>query len=218
MQPIIRPVELGLQLQVGEDRGVAVVVEAHVLVGIDDEGHRHAGDEAAVAQPDLRPVMAFERLDLDAGDLDADAPGRGADLLGGDAAVHQPGLDLAAADDRAAVLRGDLVGVAEMVEGRVADHHQIDLVEARSISSRRPGFWSRNGSQQDAQAVARSGSRRRRRRGSGCGWWVCMRSPVEWPPAAGSRPPEAATSGADPRAFKATARRARPAPCRHCPW
>ena len=59
------------------------MVEAQIVVGIDDERHRHAGDEAAVLQPDLRPVMAFERLDLDAGDLDADAPGRGADLLAG---------------------------------------------------------------------------------------------------------------------------------------
>ena len=131
----IRLVELGLQLEVGEDRGVAVVVEAQA-VGIDDEGHRHAGDEAAVLQPDLRPVMAFERLDLDAGDLDADAPGGGADLLGRNAAIHQPGLDLAAADDRAAIFGGDLVGVAEMVEGRVADDDEIDLVEIARLGQR----------------------------------------------------------------------------------
>ena len=60
-------------------------------------------------------MMAFERLDLDAGNLEADAPGRGADLLGWNAAIHQPGLDLAAADDRAAVFRGYFVCVAEMV-------------------------------------------------------------------------------------------------------
>ncbi len=81
-------------------------------------------------------MVAFERLDLDAGDLDPDAPGRGADLLGRNAAIHQPGLDLAAADDRAAILGGDLVGVAEMVEGRVADDHQIDLVEVARLGQR----------------------------------------------------------------------------------
>ena len=98
--------------------------------------------------------MAFERLDLDARDLDADAPGRGADLARRNAAIHQPGLDLAAADDRTAVFRGDLVGVAEMVERRVADDDQVDMVELGRFR-RRARILVEERIAQDAQAVAR---------------------------------------------------------------
>src|SRR5688500_5483713 len=80
--------------------------------------------------------MAFERLDLDAGDLDADAPGGRAELPGGNAAIHQPSLHFAAADNRTAVFGGDLVGVAEMVEGSVADDDKIDLVEIPRLGQR----------------------------------------------------------------------------------
>ena len=41
-----------------------------------------------------------------------------------------------------------------MVEGGVGDDDQVDLVEARSTSTGQPGFSSRNGSTQDALAVA----------------------------------------------------------------
>ena len=74
--------------------------------------------------------------------------------LGGNAAVHQPGLHLAAADDRAAIFRGDLVGVAEMVEGGVAHHHQIDMVELGRFR-RGAGILVEERIAQDALAVAR---------------------------------------------------------------
>ena len=92
-------------------------------------------------------MVALERLDLDAGDLTRMPQVVARTCVGRNAAVDQPGLDLAAADHRAAVVRRDLVGVAEMVERGMADDHQVDMVEAGRTWSPRPGFWSRKGSQ-----------------------------------------------------------------------
>src|ERR1700747_3387717 len=90
-----------------------------------DEGHRHTTRKSAVRHPDLRPMVTFDRLNIDSINFNRDSPGCPPYLAGRPALRPEISFSSPAANNRSAGPQGQCFGITQMIYGGMRNENEI---------------------------------------------------------------------------------------------